>query len=69
MRPRFLAATAVLLAVATLSLSAGTTPSEALTCKNVGKRFQVCGDVKPFKSFTAGFGIRFNKSKPGFKSG
>lgn len=38
------------------------TPADAkLHCKNVSKRFQVCGDVKPWTRFVAGFGVRFNK--------
>lgn len=32
-----------------------------MTCKNVGKRWQVCGEVKPWTKFVAGVGIRFNK--------
>jgi hypothetical protein len=44
-------------------LSVGTSePAEAkMTCKNVGKRWQVCGEVKPWTKFVAGVGIRFNK--------
>lgn len=44
-------------------LSIGTSePAEAkMTCKNVGKRWQVCGEVKPWTKFVAGVGIRFNK--------
>jgi hypothetical protein len=37
-------------------------PAEAkMTCKNVGTRWQVCGEVKPWTKFVAGVGIRFNK--------
>lgn len=44
-------------------LSVGTSePAEAkMTCKNVGTRWQVCGEVKPWTKFVAGVGIRFNK--------
>ena len=44
-------------------LSVGTSePAESkMTCKNVGKRWQVCGEVKPWTKFVAGVGIRFNK--------
>jgi hypothetical protein len=44
-------------------LSVGTSePAEAkMTCKNVSKRWQVCGEVKPWTKFVAGVGVRFNK--------
>jgi hypothetical protein len=52
------------------SLAVSSTPSEAkLTCKNVGKRWQICGDAKPFKSFMLGAGIRFNQKQPGLTTG
>ena len=66
---KFLPAAAVTLVIVLLCLAAGTTSSEAkLTCKNVGKRWPVCGDAKPFTSFSVGFGVRFSKKKPGFTS-
>ena len=58
----------VLLAAACTIASAGvlsvgiSEPAEAkMTCKNVGTRWQVCGEVKPWTKFVAGVGIRFNK--------
>ena len=64
MRPIKLA----LLAAACAMIGAGTfsvgtsAPAEAkMSCKNVGKRWQVCGEVKPWTKFVAGVGIRFNK--------
>ena len=65
MRSKFLAATAATLTVVLAAPAAGTTSSEAKpTCKNVGKRWQVCGDAKPFTSFSVGVGLRFSKKKP-----
>jgi len=56
------------LALVALAVGAMTAAPAAakLKCKNVKKtRWQVCGDAKPFKSFTVGVGIRFSKKKPG----
>src|SRR5262245_41415333 len=69
MRPKLTTTTALsLIAIGLLAVSA--TPSDAkLTCKNVGKRWQICGDAKPFKSLMLGAGIRFNQKQPGLTTG
>ena len=69
MRAKLITTAALSLAVIG-SLAVSSTSSEAkLTCKNVGKRWQICGDAKPFKSFMLGGGIRFNQKQPGFTAG
>jgi hypothetical protein len=55
-----LAALGVLLAAASVA------PAQAkLKCKDVKGRWQICGDAKPFKSFSIGVGIHFSEKKPG----
>jgi len=41
------------------------TPADAkMSCVNVKKRFQLCGEVKPWTRFVAGVGVRFQKPAP-----
>jgi hypothetical protein len=55
-----LAALGVLLAAASVA------PAQAkLKCKDVKGRWQICGDAKPFKSFSIGVGVRFTEKRPG----
>lgn len=35
-----------------------------LTCKKVSDRWQLCGDIKPFKKFVVGVGVRFFETDP-----
>ena len=35
-----------------------------MSCGNVSKRFQVCGEVKPWTRFVVGVGVRSTKPKP-----
>lgn len=44
-----------------LSVGTSQTAEAKMSCANVKKRWQVCGEVKPWTRFVAGVGIRFNK--------
>lgn len=55
-----IAACATLIAVPITTTSA----DAKMSCVNVKKRFQVCGEVKPWTRFVAGVGVRFQKPKP-----
>jgi hypothetical protein len=47
------------------SISTEINPAAKLTCKNIPKsRWQLCGDIKPFKKFVVGVGVRFAKINP-----
>jgi hypothetical protein len=60
---------AFLAAIVAASVIAPPQAEAGLKCKNVSKRFQVCGDAKPFKKLVVGVGIRFSKKKPGLSAG
>lgn len=58
-----------LVIAATVASTLAVPPAAAkLKCKDVSKRFQVCGDAKPFKKLVVGVGIRFSKKKPGLSA-
>lgn len=67
-RKLFTAALALPAALVAALIVTSTSADAKLKCKNVGKRMQICGDAKPFKSFTVGVGIRFSKKQPGYQS-
>ena len=55
-----------LAALGVLLAAASAAPAQAkLKCKDVKGRWQICGDAKPFKSFSIGVGIHFSEKKPG----
>ena len=68
MLSKFNTMTALAIATAAISTMAVQPADAKLKCKNVGKRFQVCGDAKPFKKLVVGVGIRFSKKKLGFSA-
>ena len=59
-----LSAAVAMIGVGVLSVSSSTPADAKLHCKNVSKRWQVCGDGKPFTKFVVGVGFRFSKQSP-----